>query len=340
VIGARSGAAEPASPAAASDRSARPSTSGSDGGRPARSRLPRARVGIVPIVWNNADLGDLAPRVPVEVILDEAARLGYEGVQDGVGFPSGPALRDALERRGLALAEMYVALPCGPDGPGGDALAAGRTRLAELDHAGGDVLVVALAFSAGRIEPAGRADASGAPSLSENGWRALASTLEGLGADARDMGHGLAFHGHAGTYIETPMELERLMAMTDPALVGLCLDTGHITVGGGDAVAVADRYRERIVHVHLKDVAAATLQRMRGGAIGGFLDALRERIFCELGSGVVDLEGVLDALARWDYAGWLMVEQDTTWGPPTESAAIGRRVLEFALRSRRADGRP
>jgi inosose dehydratase len=304
---------------------------------PPRS-LARSPIGVVPIVWNNADLADLAPRLPASVVLDEAERLGFEGVQDGVGFPSGSALRQELTQRHLRLAETYAALPCAPDGPAPDALQVGRERLADLHRAGGEVLVVALAVTLDRSVWAGRATAAETPRLSDAGWSGLVSVLETLGREARELGHPLAFHGHTGTFVETLAELDRLVASTDPELVPLCLDVGHCIVGGGDPVVAIRRYGPRIAHVHLKDVAAEPLTRLRDGTISGFTDALRARIFTELGDGVLDVAGVLDALDDLDYRGWLMVEQDTTWKPPSESAAIGRSVLGFALRLR-AEGR-
>jgi len=300
--------------------------------------LARSPIGVVPILWNNVDLADLAPRLPAGVVLDEAARLGFQGIQDGIGFPRGSALRRELTRRGLRLAETYAAIPCGPDGPSPDAIRVGRARLANLHRAGGEVLVVALDGTPERARRSGRAAADGTPTLSDAGWSGLARALETLGQEARDLGHLLAFHGHTGTFVETPTELDRLAASTDPQLVRLCLDVGHCIVGGGDPVAALRRYGPRVDHVHLKDVAAEPLAGLRDGTITGFIDALRARIFTELGSGVLDLAGVLDALAQQDYRGWLMVEQDTTWKPPSESAAIGRSVLAFALRLR-AEGR-
>lgn len=297
-----------------------------------RRRLARASLGVVPIVWNNVDVADLADPVPADVILDEAVRLGFDGVQDGLGFPAPADLAAGLRRRGLRLAEAYVALPCTPDGPTAEALSLGRDRLARLHAAGGDVLVAALAFTTDRLGRAGRAGLPGTPGLSDAGWGTLAATLESLAREARSLGHRLGFHGHAGTYVETPEEHERLAYETDPELVGLCLDTGHFTVGGGDPVAALRWYGERVIHVHLKDVAFEPLERLRDGTLTDFLDAIRARIFTELGNGVLDVAGVIDALASRDYAGWLMVEQDTTWHPPSESTAIGRRVLEFALR--------
>jgi inosose dehydratase len=198
--------------------------------------------------------------------------------------------------------------------------------------------VVALDVTPARAARSGRAAADGTPTLSDAGWSGLARVLETLGREAQDLGHLLAFHGHTGTFVETPTELDRLAESTDPQLVRLCLDVGHCIVGGGDPVAALRRFGKRVDHVHLKDVAAEPLAGLRDGTITGFVDSLRARIFTELGSGVLDLSGVLDALAQLDYRGWLMVEQDTTWKPPSESAAIGRSVLGFALRLR-AEGR-
>ncbi|MGH2356979.1 MAG: sugar phosphate isomerase/epimerase family protein, partial [Candidatus Limnocylindria bacterium] len=201
---------------------------------PPRTALATAPVGIVPIVWNNVDLSIAGPRIPADTVLDEIARLGYAGTQLGVGFPSGPTLAAQLARRGLRLAEVYAALPCDAEGPRPDALDIGRGRLAELHAAGGDVLIVAIDGSPQRDAVTGRAVAG--PRLSERGWGALAGTLEGLAGEARALGHALAFHNHAGTWVETPDELDRLASSTDPRLVELCLDVGHYLVGGGDPV--------------------------------------------------------------------------------------------------------
>jgi inosose dehydratase len=314
----------------------RPRRTSTQSGGPERApeSLAGLSIGIVPIVWNNADLADLAPRVEAATVMDEVARLGFDGLQDGIGFPSGRVLRAALAKRGLRLAEVYAALPCSVEGPDPEAIEIGRRRLNDLHEAGGDVLVVALGFSPGRLERAGRADSLGTPILTASGWKKLASALETLGTDAAALGHPLAFHSHAGTFVETPAELARLTELTDPALVGLCLDTGHTIFGGGDPLATLRRYGRRIVHVHMKDVAAEPLEALRAGRLTGFLEALRARIFTELGGGVLPVAALLDELADRDYAGWLMVEQDTTWNPPSESAAISRRVLEFALRLR------
>jgi inosose dehydratase len=142
----------------------------------------------------------------------------------------------------------------------------------------------------------------------------------------------MAFHPHAGTFVETADEIERLTTLTDPMLVPLCLDVGHFLVGGGDPVQALRTYGERVTHVHLKDVDPEVLASLRDDTIAGFSDAIRWRLFTELGAGVLDLDGVIEVLVERGYRGWLMVEQDSCWGPPSESAAIGRRVLAAALR--------
>src|SRR5262245_26612790 len=110
-----------------------------------------------------------------------------------------------------------------------------------------------------------------------------------LAADtALERGFEPTFHPHLGTRVKTPAEIERVLEITD---VPLLLDTGHLTAAGGDAVADTRAWRERINHVHLKDVRGTT--------------------FCELGTGDVDLDGVLAELGGYD--GWIVVEQD--WIP-------------------------
>ncbi len=300
--------------------------------------LPRASIGTVPILWNNVDLVDLAPQVDPETVLDEIARTGFEGTQEGRGFPRGAALRQALASRGLRLAEVYASLPCAADGPLPGALEAARERLRLLHDGGGDVLVAALDISAERSAVAGRAADPDAPSLTDAGWRNLAETVDRLAQETVAGGHSFAWHPHAATYVETPAEVERLAATTDPMRVGLCLDVGHHIVGGGDPVAALGRYRERVTHIHLKDVDPEVLDGLRQGALPDFAAAIRQRLFTELGNGCLDLGGVLAALAARDYSGWLMVEQDSSWGPPSESAAIGRRVLAAELRRLGAGG--
>ena len=302
-------------------------------GRSAAERpLAAATLGVNQLLWANDDVPDLTPPVDPLTILDEIARLGFAGSQLGSTFPRGDGLRAALRTRGLRIAEVYAALPCGEEGPTADAHRVGVDMLRELHDAGGDVFVAALPLTPERVRHVGRAAGPGVPTLTRAGLKRLAALLEALAVDAREQGHPLAFHPHVGTYVETADETERLMAATDPDLVGLCLDVGHWTLAGGDPVEAIERYGARIRHVHLKDVDAAVAARLRSGEIPDFVAGLRERIFTELGHGELDLPAVLDALDRHEYRGWLIVEHDTSWRPAAESAAISRAIVDFVLR--------
>ncbi len=299
---------------------------------PTRRALADARIGIVHILWANDDLPELTPPIEPLKILDEIARLGYAGTQLAGSFPRGDALAAALDERGLRIAEVYACIECTQDGPVEGALEIGRVKLAELHAVGGDTLVAALPVGEPRNLWGGRADDTRVPRMTDPGVDRLARLLETLGREARDLGHTLAFHNHVGTYIETPAEVDRLLAVADPELVGSCLDVGHYLLGGGDPVATLRRYGSRVRHVHLKDVDPAVQARMVSGEIEGFLDGLKARIFCEVGRGILDVRGVLETLDALAYSGWIMVEQDTTWRPPSESAAISRAAVGLVLR--------
>lgn len=295
--------------------------------------LAAAPIGTVPILWNNMDVAELRLGTDAATILDEIARLGYDGCQLGLGFPEGRELQDALAARELRLAEVYVSLPMTADGPADGALDEARERLRLLVAGDGDVLCVALDGSPERSVWAGRADSGETPRLTADGWRRLVDVVNDLARATAEAGRRLAFHPHAGTYIEAPDETDHVITATEPDLVPLCLDVGHWLVGGGDPVATLRRYGDRVTHVHLKDVDPTVLARLRSGELADFGAAVRARLFTELGSGMLDLDGCLAALAERDYRGWLMVEQDSSWGPPSEAAAIGRRVLAQALRT-------
>jgi inosose dehydratase len=291
-------------------------------------------IGTVPILWNNVDVPELRLGLSAETVLDDIARTGYDGCQLGLGFPEGDALRGVLAARELRLAEVYAAIPATIHGPAAGALVEVRERIRLLARGGGEVLCVAFDGSPDRAGFAGRARDAATPRLTEDGWARTVALLETVAAETRAVGGRLAFHPHAATYIETPDEVERLARSTSAETVPFCLDVGHWTVGGGDPIEAIRRYGERVTHVHLKDVDPEVLAGLRAGTIPDFGAAIQARLFTELGAGVIDLDGILVALGEVRYPGWLMVEQDSGWAPPAESAAIGRRVLAAALRQR------
>jgi inosose dehydratase len=294
--------------------------------------LGNASVGTVPILWNNVDIVELRLGADAETVLDDVARTGYDGTQLGLGFPEGDALKGVLAARDLRLAEVYASIPSTIDGPTAGALDEIRERLRLLAAGVGEVLCVAFDGLPERDPFAGRADRAETPRLTDDGWARTVDLLLTIAAETHAAGGRIAFHPHAGTWIETPDEVERLAGSIDAEGLPFCLDVGHYTVGGGDPIEALRRFGERVTHVHLKDVDPEVLAGLRDGTVPGFGAAIRQRLFTELGAGVLDLDGILAVLAGRGYDGWLMVEQDSSWPPPAESAAIGRRVLAAALR--------
>ena len=292
--------------------------------------LSDAPIGCVPIVWNNADDFEIAPETAGATVMDEIARLGFDGSQAGRGFPEGEELRQAFATRNLRFAELYSAVTAGPDGLADDADEVAHRDLGRLVAAGGEVLVVAVDGGGERDAWSGRV-AEGAPQWKAAAFEGLAQLLGELTAAALE-GVRVAFHPHTATWVEAPDEVEALASRLPNTGAGLCLDVGHYLVGGGEPVRAIRRYGSLVTHVHLKDVDPAVLARLRSRGLDGFNAAVRERIFTELGNGALDLHGVLATLDAVDFDGWLMVEQDSSWLRPAEAAAVGRRVLRYALR--------
>ncbi len=257
--------------------------------------------------------------------------IGFAGTQFGRGFPEGDELRAALAQRSLRLAEWYVALPVTDDGLAADAESVAGDALERLASAGGEVLCVAVDGSEERDAVSGRIGEA-SPRWPDVAFADLAGLLDRLVEEAPD-GVRVAFHPHVGSWVEAPGEVDALadaLALSGGG-AGLCLDVGHYTVGGGDPVDAIRRHGPLIRHVHAKDVDPAVLARVRAGEVTGMWPMIRERIFTELGNGVLDLPGVVAALDDIGYDGWIMVEQDSSWLPPAEASAIGMRALRAAL---------
>lgn len=154
--------------------------------------------------------------------------------------------------------------------------------------------------------------------LDEAGWRQLVETVESARLEAESRGLETSFHPHIATYIERPWEVERLLADT---AVPLCFDMAHIALGGGDAVADFERWRERINHVHVKDARTAVFEQAVTSGRDDF-GVWWEQLCVPLGTGDLPVEEFLDAVQRSGYAGWLVVEQDGPVVTPDTLAAV------------------
>lgn len=140
-------------------------------------------------------------------------------------------------------------------------------------------------------------------------FETLIANLHRAAEICRSAGFEVVLHPHAGTYVETADEIARVMDRLDPALLGLCLDTGHFRFGGADPTRAVHDYHELIRHVHIKDCATRVMDEVKAEG-KGLEEALSRGVFCQLGLGDSGVDSVIEALGEYDYAGWLVIEQD------------------------------
>jgi inosose dehydratase len=279
--------------------------------------------------WNSPDVPEYRPWTPYPALLDDFVAAGYDATERCASMPADPLLLKAdLDARGLSLLGAFVGVAFrDPDQI--DAELAKALEIASwLQQLGARYLIVADGGDERRRAEGGHVDPAGG--LSETGWRSLADGLHQLARAVAPLGLQVVFHNHVGTYVETPDEIARLLDHTDPALVGWCLDCGHVAYGGGDSLELLRRYGDRVGYVHLKDVDGAVLERARAEQ-WHFHTALKHYIFAPLGQGSVGIPEVVGALRDHGYNGWLVIEQDTTPDDPTQTARANREYLEQVL---------
>lgn len=270
-----------------------------------------------------------------EEVLEAVAGSGYQGIDLGpFGFLAGTGeeLARRLSRHGLGLSGGYVALRF--TDPGGFAE---DLRLLEqtLDifqavaSVRPDLLPKPTLADGGSPERAahpGRGKDLPRIGLDAQGWKRLAAGVREAADRCRARGFEPTFHHHAGTYVEAPLEIERLLELTD---VGICLDSGHLLLGGGDPVQALDDWGNRINHLQVKDARVSVLKEIIAEQAG--MRAVWERgAFCELGAGDLDTEGFFNGIQDLGYQGWLIVEQDRILAPGNTFAA----AIEAQTRNR------
>jgi inosose dehydratase len=137
------------------------------------------------------------------------------------------------------------------------------------------------------------------------------------------------FHHHCAGYVETPDEIHKLLEYTDKQLLGLCLDTGHYSYGGGNPIEALTQYRDRIWHIHLKDYDIKVAEKARLNQ-WDYFTSVQNGIFCKLGKGSVDFKRFINELKVHDYLGWAVVEQDVLpgMGNPKQCAQSNREYLK------------
>jgi inosose dehydratase len=293
------------------------------------------KVANAPCSWGVLEFEEKTASPDYPQVLDEIAETGYVGTELGDwGFmpTNAAALRNELGRRNLAMVGAFVTTRLADSRTYGESLeraVATARLLGEVADEPAPVIVLsdeptadpARARAAGRVHPG--------LSLSATQWDTAAHGVDRIARAVRDeTGLRTVFHHHCAGFVETPQEIDALLQRTDPTLVGLCLDSGHATYGGGSPLGLLARHRSRVWHVHFKDCEPQVAARARTEQ-WDYQTALRHGLFCELGEGSVDFPALLHELERTGYEGWIVVEQDVlpAMGAPLDSAQRNRDYL-------------
>lgn len=298
------------------------------------------RLAAAPITWGVCELPGWGSELPYARVLDEMAALGFRGTELGPeGYlPADPArLHLELRQRGLALVGAFCPVTFHNPAQAAASLGAGEAlaRFLILFNTEGctegsterPLLVAADAGDAHRRAVAGRVGAG--DGLDDAAWSRLGDGLTRLAEACVRIGVRVVFHPHAGTYVETEGEVERLLSHTPSDLVGLCLDTGHLAYGGADPVRVCRNYGSRIWHVHAKDIRPSVLERVRRQG-ADYATAVGEGVFAPLGDGGIDFPALVHTLRAAAYDGWCVLEQDVRLGDPWPAQDPGANARRSA----------
>lgn len=287
------------------------------------------RIAGAPITWGVSEVAGWGHQMSPGRVLGEMAAIGLRATERGPdGFlpAQAGALRRTVERAGMTLVGGFVpAVLHVPSVLESEVSRVGR-HADVLSAAGASALVLAASTGSSGYETS--------RSLDDETWDALVAGLDAASEMARSHGLMASLHPHYGTVVAGPDDVDRVLEVSR---IPICLDTGHLAVGGADPVTVAAKAAERVVHVHLKDVSSELSERVRAGSLG-YQEAVAMRMYRPLGRGDLDVAGVVAALERAAYDGWYVLEQDMVLdaepvngtGPIEDARASYEFLLELA----------
>ena len=263
------------------------------------------RVAGAPVSWGVIEIPDWGYQMPADRVLEEASSLGLRAVEAGPEelLPADPAeVSDLLARYGLKLVGGFVPTVLHEPGVREGELSRVEGRASFFSADGADVVVLAAMPASEDFGPFVEIDAGA--------WETLFESLKMVEEICARHGVAVSLHSHYGTVVESDGQLKRFL---EGSGMGLCLDTGHLVIGGSDPVEIADIAGDRVNHAHLKDVDTEVAGRLAARKLS-FKDAAQQDAFRPLGEGDVDVGGVVDKLEGSGYAGWYVLEQDSVVG--------------------------
>jgi inosose dehydratase len=271
-------------------------------------------------------------------MMDEMVQAGYTGTELGpYGFfpTDADVLKRELSSRQLKLLGSFVPADLGD--PSATQVVVDHIKKVGglLAAAGAPFLVLADAQSPERDSIAGRVPRDGSKGWTAEQWKQVVKVVAEAAKVTAEFGLDLVYHPHVATYVETPEETEQFFDATSASKIGLCLDTGHCDYAGGDSIAEAEKYRDILRFVHIKDISLKALAEARAKKMT-FDQAIEIHAFTIIGQGSINFPEFFRVLAKNNYSGWMVVEQDVKFGattiPPVESVAASLRYLNNVVK--------
>jgi len=267
-------------------------------------------IATAPVSWGIWEMTiDRPDLIPPETFLETIVELGYTATETGPpGYfaPDGEAAVARASRHGVDLIATFLPLRLDDAAGFEDDLGALDKTVEVLEATGGGIVLLADMETPDRARAAGSEERRQSTAWDAATMDAAADRLQRAAEIVRSRGLDVALHPHAATHIESAAETEAILGRTD---IGLCIDTGHTIVGGGDPVQLARDHADRLRHVHLKDVDGAVFERLQRGELD-MDEAWPLGIFCEFGRGIVPLREFLALPEIRSLDGYGVIEQD------------------------------
>ena len=285
--------------------------------------------GIAPIGWRNDDLPEIGAGNTLGHVLGDIVVAGFQGTEVGGFFPEARVLKKEIELRKLRIAGKWFSSYLIRDGVS-KVEQAFREHCAYLQEVDADVAVVSEQTYS--IQSSSKNIFTEKPYFTDVEWGTLCAGLDELGRVAKQYQLKLVYHHHMGTGIQTIEEVDRLMTGTNPELVHLLYDTGHIYVSDGDYMTMLKNYVSRVKHVHFKDVRENALAECKAAG-RSFLQSFLHGMFTVPGDGVIDFTKPYQLLRDAGYQGWIIIEaeQDPVVAHPLEYALKAKQYIDDTL---------
>ena len=288
------------------------------------------KLGVAPIAWSNDDMPELGGETTLEQCLSEASQAGFIGIESGGKFPKKSSeLIPKLNQFNLNLCSGWYGANLRKNSVEEEKkLIQQQLKLFKECNAP----CIVFAEVSGSIQGDPYRKLSSRPQMDENEWKIFCQKISELGKYLEDQDMPLAYHHHMGTVIETQNDTERLMENTHES-VNLTLDTGHMLFAQGDSQKILENYKDRILHVHCKDIRKHVLEKSLKEDLS-FRAAFLDGAFTVPGDGCIDYKPLFDVLKKNNYSGWLVVEaeQDPKKANPLEYAIKGYKYLVETLK--------